>query len=97
MDESWLHLFCRVHFFCSASREGRGVPGAFDELLVRLQALMDMFYQDEGSGVSAANESHIVAGGAPRNSLTYEEVVRELMASERQYLRELHMIIKVFR
>lgn len=57
-----------------------------------------MFYQDEGtSSTSIMNEPHIMTGGAPRNSLTYEEIVRELMASERQYLRELHMIIKVFR
>lgn len=81
------------------------------------QALMDMFYQDEGGNnsgsaggsISAINDTHNIivsvgaggsgaaVAGAPRNSLTYEEVVRELMASERQYLRELHMIIKVFR
>lgn len=53
---------------------------------------MDMFYQDEGGGASMIESS-----AAPRTSLTYEEVVRELMASERQYLRELHMIIRVFR
>lgn len=60
---------------------------------------MDMFYQDEGNSSSSSimSEPHIMTGGAPRNSLTYEEIVRELMASERQYLRELHMIIKVFR
>ena len=58
---------------------------------------MDMFYQDEGGGLNSLVDSTVVAPSAPRTSLTYEEVVRELMASERQYLRDLHMIIRVFR
>lgn len=58
---------------------------------------MDMFYQDEGGGLSSLSEPSVVASQAPRTSLTYEEVVKELMASERQYLRELHMLIYVFR
>ncbi|KAB0803025.1 hypothetical protein PPYR_05211 [Photinus pyralis] len=61
------------------------------------KALMDMFYQDEGGGPNTLSDSPVVTSQAPRNSLTYEEIVRELMASERQYLRELHMLIKVFR
>lgn len=62
-----------------------------------LQALMDMFYQDDEGGANSLSEPPIVPTAAPRTSLTYEEVVRELMTSERQYLRDLHMIIKVFR
>ncbi|XP_017780094.1 PREDICTED: protein son of sevenless isoform X2 [Nicrophorus vespilloides] len=63
------------------------------------KALMDMFYQDEGGGSNSLSEGSALASPstAPRTSLTYEEVVRELMASERQYLRELHMLIRVFR
>lgn len=61
------------------------------------KALMDMFYQDEGGGPSMLVDPPVVPTQAPRTSITYEEVVRELMASERQYLRELHMLIKVFR
>lgn len=60
------------------------------------KALMDMFYQDGGGGGSnMMMETPVVAPSVPRTSLTYEEVVRELMATERHYLRELHMIIRV--
>ncbi|CAH1118521.1 unnamed protein product [Phaedon cochleariae] len=61
------------------------------------KALMDMFYQDEGGGATSLNETPVVVQAAPRTSLTYEEVVRELIASEKAYLKELHMLIKVFR
>lgn len=57
---------------------------------------MDMFYQDEGGGPGLPTESLLVST-APRTSLTYEEVVRELIASEKAYIKELHMLIKVFR
>lgn len=65
--------------------------------MVRFQALMDMFYQDEGGGPGGLNEAPMMVATAPRTSLTYEEVVRELIASEKAYLKELHMLIKVFR
>lgn len=57
---------------------------------------MDMFHQDEEGGSSTAilDESD---GIQPRTSLTYEEVVKDLIRDEKQYLRDLHMIIKVFR
>lgn len=61
------------------------------------QALMDMFYQDEGGGTQILTESPVIVPTAPRTSLTYEEVVRELIASEKAYIKELHMLIKVFR
>lgn len=61
------------------------------------KALMDMFYQDEGGGNLTERMSEILISAAPRTSLTYEETVRELIASEKAYLKELHMIIKVFR
>ncbi|XP_072383056.1 protein son of sevenless [Diabrotica undecimpunctata] len=61
------------------------------------KALMDMFYQDEGGGSSNLNETPVMLSTAPRTSLTYEETVRELIASEKAYLKELHMLIKVFR
>ncbi|XP_066255884.1 protein son of sevenless isoform X1 [Euwallacea similis] len=60
-------------------------------------ALMDMFYQDEGGGNLSERLSEKLVLSAPRTSLTYEETVRELIASEKAYLKELHMIIKVFR
>lgn len=58
---------------------------------------MDMFYQDEGGGTQIPIESPVIITTAPRTSLTYEEVVRELIASEKAYIKELHMLIKVFR
>lgn len=58
---------------------------------------MDMFYQDEGGGQPNLTESTVIVTTAPRNSLTYEEVVRELITSEKSYIKELHMLIKVFR
>ncbi|XP_045467186.1 protein son of sevenless [Harmonia axyridis] len=61
------------------------------------KALMDMFYQDEGNGAGITPEPQVLVSSAPRSSLTYEEVVRELIASEKAYMRELHMLIKVFR
>lgn len=56
-----------------------------------------MFYQDEGGGGAVLTESPVIVPTAPRTSLTYEEVVRELIASEKAYIKELHMLIKVFR
>lgn len=58
---------------------------------------MDMFYQDEGNGAGVPPEPQVLVSAAPRTSLTYEEVVRELISSEKAYMRELHMLIKVFR
>lgn len=60
---------------------------------------MDMFYQDEGGGPSnSLNESSVMVSTVPGGTtLTYEEIVRELIASEKAYIKELHMLIKVFR
>lgn len=59
-----------------------------------------MFYQDEGGGSSnmlTEAPSNEPLAAPNRNSLTYEEVVRELIACEKAYIKELHMLIKVFR
>lgn len=52
---------------------------------------MDMFYQDEDVALSIEEEP------TRRTSLTYDEVVKDLIHEERQYIRDLNMIIKVFR
>lgn len=54
---------------------------------------MDMFYQGD-SGNSMAPSP---LPPTPRASLNYEEVVKELIHDEKQYQRDLHMIIRVFR
>ncbi|GAB0098431.1 Protein son of sevenless [Sergentomyia squamirostris] len=57
------------------------------------KVLMDMFYQGDGSGSAAPSP----LPPTPRISLSYEEVVKELIHDEKQYQRDLHMIIRVFR
>lgn len=57
---------------------------------------MDMFYQDDDSlGAVAGSDS--VISRPTRTPLTYEEVVKDFIHDEKQHLRDLHMIIKVFR
>lgn len=52
-----------------------------------------MFYQGD-NGTSLAPSP---LPPEPRASLCYEEVVKELIHDEKQYQRDLHMIIRVFR
>ncbi|XP_019883701.2 protein son of sevenless isoform X1 [Camponotus floridanus] len=52
--------------------------------------LMDMFYQDDCTEGPQSTLGAVV-------SQTYEESVRDLIHDERHYIRDLHMIIKVFR
>lgn len=56
---------------------------------------MDMFYQSD----IKANvlPSPLPSLPAQRTSTTYEEVVKDLINDEKQYQRDLHMIIRVFR
>lgn len=54
---------------------------------------MDMFYQSDMNNKIIPSP----LPPAPRASLTYEEVVKELIHDEKQYQRDLHMIIRVFR
>ena len=55
---------------------------------------MDMFYQGENAHSLIVSPLPPIT---PRDNLTYEEVVKELLHDEKQYLRDLHMIIRVFR
>ncbi|XP_014209785.1 protein son of sevenless isoform X2 [Copidosoma floridanum] len=67
----------------------------YEDIKVAMHAdsvLMDMFYQDDfNDGQSEESEEGAIV------SQTYEESVRDLIQDERQYLRDLQMIIKVFR
>ncbi len=54
---------------------------------------MDMFFQDDDMSVNMEEELPY----ARRSSLTYEEIAKDLVFEEVQYMRELNMIIKVFR
>ncbi len=59
---------------------------------------MDMFQQDHavlGGEVLAVGAE--VAPSSRRSPQTYDEVVRDLIMDEKQYLRDLHMITKVFK
>lgn len=57
-----------------------------------VQVLMDMFSQEE-TEVSLP----IVDEPIRRESLTYEDIVKDFILEENQYLHDLNMIIKVFR
>ncbi len=62
-------------------------------LCVCLQVLMDMFDQEEEMGLVSQSVEEVSSSGV----LTYDDLVRLEIAEERQYLRELDLIIKVFR
>ncbi|OXA42794.1 Protein son of sevenless [Folsomia candida] len=56
------------------------------------KVLCDLFKLGDSLSGGATEEETI-----PTSSLTYNEVVEDLLQSERQYLRDLQMLIKVFR
>lgn len=51
-----------------------------------------MFYQADGN-----NTDPNPLPTTPRSSLTYQEAVKDLIQDVKQHLRDLHMIIRVFR
>lgn len=57
------------------------------------QVLMDMFDQEEEMGLVSQSVEEVSSSG----ELTYDDLVRLEIAEEHQYLRELDLIIKVFR
>ncbi|XP_067620371.1 protein son of sevenless [Eurosta solidaginis] len=59
------------------------------------KVLMDMFSQNDMKSSTLANTLPTLP--AQRASTTYEEVVKDLINDEKQYQRDLHMIIRVFR
>lgn len=61
--------------------------------LLRPQVLMDMFDQEDDIGLMSQCTEEPSSSG----ELTYDDLVRLEIAEERQYLRELDLIIKVFR
>lgn len=56
------------------------------------KVLMDMFQQDEDNEMSGVVEEPNLD-----TSLTYDELVKDLIQEKKAYIRELNMIIKVFR
>uniref|UniRef100_A0A4X2KK22 SOS Ras/Rho guanine nucleotide exchange factor 2 n=1 Tax=Vombatus ursinus TaxID=29139 RepID=A0A4X2KK22_VOMUR len=63
-----------------------------DKIHPLLKVLMDMFDQDDIGLVSLCEDEPFSSG-----ELNYYDLVRTEIAEERQYLRELNLIIKVFR
>lgn len=59
-----------------------------------IQVLMDMFHQDveDISTLTLSDEEPSTSG-----EQTYYDLVKSFMAELRQYIRELNLIIKVFR
>uniref|UniRef100_A0A3Q0RLX9 Son of sevenless homolog 2 (Drosophila) n=1 Tax=Amphilophus citrinellus TaxID=61819 RepID=A0A3Q0RLX9_AMPCI len=57
------------------------------------KVLMDMFDQEEDIGLMSQGAEEPLSSG----ELTYDDLVRLEIAEERQYLRELDLIVKVFR
>lgn len=60
------------------------------------QVLLDLFFQEDDGSSGVTPVTHHVPD-VHRSPQTYEEVVKDLIHDEKQYLRDLHMIIKVFR
>ena len=57
------------------------------------KVLMDMFFQEDDDSMNVEEELRSIR----RESLTYEEIVKKMVLEETQYVRDLNMIIKVFR
>ncbi|KAM7352681.1 son of sevenless guanine nucleotide exchange factor isoform 2-T3 [Cochliomyia hominivorax] len=74
---------------CEISKEDIEVAMCADKVL------MDMFYQTDIK--ANVMSSPLPTLPAQRTSTTYEEVVKDLINDEKQYQRDLHMIIRVFR
>ena len=59
---------------------------------------MEMFHQDEEEDVSVSSLTlDDDDADARTGTLTYDEVVKDMIVEETQYIRELNLIIKVFR
>ncbi|XP_050522648.1 protein son of sevenless-like [Daktulosphaira vitifoliae] len=70
----------------------------FQDLRVALcgdKVLMDLFGQHDDNG--DLNLSDLGIDKIQRTSTTYEEVIRDLMHDERQHIRDLHLILKIFK
>ena len=55
---------------------------------------MDMFFQDDEDLPPTVEEE---PSRSLSSDLTYEQLVKDLILEEKQYIRDLNMIIKVFR
>ena len=58
---------------------------------------MDLFHQDDDDQLSIEEEPLTPSSVGVNPTMTYDQVVRDLIQEERQYLRDLHLIMKVFR
>lgn len=70
----------------------------FQDLRVAIcgdKVLMDLFGQHDDNG--NLNLSDLGIDKIQRTSTTYEEVIRDLMHDERQLIRDLHLILKIFK
>jgi len=54
---------------------------------------MDMFFQDDDETIVIDNQQIDLSS----TSQSYEELVKDFILEENQYLRDLNMIIRVFR
>lgn len=59
------------------------------------KVLMDMFYQE--TELTVVENSTSTDRRGRRGSLSYAELVRDLMTDEKHFLRDLHLIIRVFK
>lgn len=60
------------------------------------KVLMDMFYPDEDVSLNS-NVYEDMSEQKRRTSVTYDEVIKDLIHEEKQFIRDLNLIIKVFR
>ena len=58
---------------------------------------MDIFHQDDAAMYMEDDPCAVASQVTSKPVQTYDEVVKELIIDEKQYLRDLHMITKVFR